>query len=281
VGASPSPSPTPDTLFAPAPSSDFVESASTAGDEEGPLDAAQYAATFTGSTADNEKELTGDGFVTGYGRTWVSLPTRQLLVKEVIAFTGGRGAKSWLASTTLGSKNDPDYQHPDPIAGIDSASGFHFYHAAGTRPYGDEFDFVKGNDYFYVFIKSANDDAATLAATQARAQFEFAPSYTIPPSQWPEASSSSNVFGRILLLGVVALGVLLSATIRSRRQRQRVASAPAASFQLSPDGSYWWDGREWKDINQWVPPNVQRSADGTWWWDGSRWRPVPPLPKLF
>jgi hypothetical protein len=279
--ASPSPSPTLDTVLAPAPGPNFVESTSTSGDEDGPLDAAGYATTFLGSTADTEKELAVDGFVAGYGRTWVSLSANQFLVEEVVTFTGGRGAKSWLETTGLGAKDQPEYQHPDPIEGIDSANGFHFHYPSLKHPYGDEFDFVKGNDYFYVYIGSANDDGAALGATQAKAQFDFAPPYTVPPSQWPEASSSSNVVGRILLLGIVALGVLLSATIRSRRQRQMVASAPAASFQLSPDASYWWDGREWKDINQWIPPNVQRSADGTWWWDGSRWRPVPPLPKLF
>jgi hypothetical protein len=279
--ASPSPSPTLDGLFAPAPSG-FVESTDSVVDETGPLDAATYAATFKGTQADVEKDLATVGFVAGYGRTWYNNPAQQFMVQEVIAFAGGRGAKGWLASTAVGARDDADYVRPDPITGIDPANGFHFHDSALKHPFGDEFDFVKGNDYFYVFIASVNDDGAALAAAQTTAQYVFAPPYTIPPSEWPETVSNSNaVTGRVVWLVLIVVSALAGLVIRSRRQRAAPAPAIGATLHLSPDGRYWWDGREWKDISQWVPPNVQRSADGAWWWDGSRWRPVPPLPKLF
>jgi hypothetical protein len=282
--ASSSPSPALDTLLLAAPSPDFVESKDHPGDDQGPLDAAQYAATFVGRTADTEKELADAGFIAGYGRTWVSLPAEQVLIEEVIAFTGGRGAKQWLAITEPGANHDPDYQHPSTVAGIDPANGGHFHYSSGTLRYGDDFGFVKGNDFFYVHIASAKDDAAALAATQTKAQFDFAPLYTISPSEWPEAASKSSAsVGRIIWLVVIVVTVVISLIARSRRPTPvgGPTTAMAATLQTSPDGNYWWDGREWKDINQWVPPSAQRSADGTWWWDGTRWRPVPPLPKFF
>ncbi len=38
------------------------------------------------------------------------------------------------------------------------------------------------------------------------------------------------------------------------------------SAEFSPDGRWWWNGREWR-------PTI--SADGRFRWDGSEWRPQP------
>jgi hypothetical protein len=38
--------------------------------------------------------------------------------------------------------------------------------------------------------------------------------------------------------------------------------------QVSPDGSYWWDGYAWRAM-----PTL--SPDGNYWWDGRAWQPVP------
>ena len=40
--------------------------------------------------------------------------------------------------------------------------------------------------------------------------------------------------------------------------------------QLSPDGHWFWDGREWQP--------ARLSPDGRWHWDGGRWLPVPVQP---
>ena len=55
----------------------------------------------------------------------------------------------------------------------------------------------------------------------------------------------------------------------------RQAALEGEPYTLSPDGNFWWDGQQWQDTRQSLPPGIQRSPDGTQWWDGVTWRPVP------
>jgi hypothetical protein len=287
AAAAPSPSPTLDRVLAAAPTSDYVEADATAsGVIEGPFDAHHYAATSTTNAAQIQVTLERDGFVGGYGRTWIQRASQHVLVEAVIAFTGGDGAKKWLAASELADKADPNYQHPVSITGIDSYYGAHFYYTS-SKAYGDGFAFVKGNDFFFIIAVSAKNDTAPIATTQTTAQYNFAPSDTIPSSQWPENASRSvtfNVGFLIVPIIVVILLIALVALVVMRRSRRAApamvqAAAPAmgapAVIQMSPDGRFWWDGQGWKDTEQQIPPNVQRSGDGQSWWDGRGWRPVP------
>ena len=47
---------------------------------------------------------------------------------------------------------------------------------------------------------------------------------------------------------------------------------PPQQPPVSPDGRWWWDGRQWQPMLQ---PNAQAtiSADGRWWWNGTQWQP--------
>jgi hypothetical protein len=38
--------------------------------------------------------------------------------------------------------------------------------------------------------------------------------------------------------------------------------AAATSIGLSPDGKWYWDGGQWRNV----------SADGRYWWDGAKWQ---------
>jgi hypothetical protein len=285
--AAPSLSPTLDKVLAAAPTPDYEESKTSADAPLGPLDSAQYAAGHAADPANAkqiQQALDNAGFIAGYERSWVNLGAGIVLNELVVAFNGANGAKALLAGNDQADKIDPTYVRALAISGIDPYYGAYFHDASSTLPYAYGFGFVKGNDYFVVDTSSDSDDQGRLVSTQTMLQYGVAPPYTIPPSQWSEAASNSSaVIGRILQIGVIALAFVGSLIWRSRRQRHVAAPTPAigTSLQLSSDGRYWWDGHEWKDIQQWVPPDVQRSADGTLWWDGSRWRPVPPLHKLF
>src|ERR1700730_15882502 len=144
--AAPSPSPGLSTMLAAPPSTDFVEADKTApGVVEGNFNADQYIATGNPANPSAVKAtLQHDGFIAGFGRTWVQRGTQRALVEVVVAFSGGNGAKSWLAASELPDKADPNYSRPVSVAGLDAYYGAHFTYAA-TKSYADAVAFVKGN----------------------------------------------------------------------------------------------------------------------------------------
>jgi len=297
AAAAPSPSPTLDQVLAPAPSG-FTQL--TTSPLTGKFSAHDYATNSGSNTpSDIENTLNTDGFVDGYGKTWVEQSASHALVELVIAFNGGKGAQDWLTSAEAGDKTDPTYKNADTITGIPHYYGAHFA-STTDNTFTDAFVFLKGNDVFAIGAASKQDDALSLAQTQTTAQFNAAPNETIPSDQWPEnkTSNSSGGFGSIfyILAAIVVIAVVVLAVIlRSRRRSPAPAmygpvaggpmmgsppmgmtpAAAPAGVQLSEDGHFWWDGQTWRDAEKEVPPSAQRSGDGTLWWDGKNWRPVP------
>jgi len=293
--AAPIPSPALSTILAPPPKTDYQEgSASNSTLLEGQFDAKTFVTKTRAPNADEvQQTLARDGFVDGYWRTWVEQGTQHVMVEIVIAFTGGDGAKRWLGASELADKADASYTKALTITGIDNYYGAHFVYAV-NHSIGEEFAFVKGNDYFGVIFVSPKDDLATSTPAQATAQYKLAPDATIPKSQWPESITSSTAYQAGYLVGRIVFYVLIAAVILAvaggviwfSRRRRLVAAAPgamvgampaatpAAALQMSPDGAFWWDGQTWRDATHEVPPMAQRSPDAAFWWDGQQWRPV-------
>ena len=286
LAATPSPSPSLDTVLAKPPTPDFVQL--TSGPIHGAFTAHDWAANATGASAsETEATLNRHGFVGGYGLVWASTTQRRALVEIVMAFTGGQGAHSTLTALEATEKRDASYLHANTLTGIEPYYGSHLYDAT-NRVYEDGFSFAKGNDLFQVYVASVNDDNLNLATSQVKAQYDAAPDSTIPSSQWPENAQSNAspayaagvIFGivilAILVLGVI--GVVVGLVLRGRRRAaaQAYGPIPTASVQMSPDGRYWYDGQAWRDTAVEAPASAQRSSDGTLWWDGRTWRPVPP-----
>jgi hypothetical protein len=290
LAASPSPSPSLDTVLAPAPSG-FAEL--TTASLHGEFTAHDWAVNASGASAqETESTLNRFGFVDGYGKEWSSASLRRGLVEAVMAFSGGSGAKKALTALESTDKADSHYSHPDTITGIDPYYGAHF---TPSGAFEDEFVFVKGNDLFIVIVAGAQDTVLTPAIDQAKAQYDSAPAETIPSSQWPENQQSPSASGLgalgiiVPIVIVVAIIAALVGVMRRRRRPPAMAmgtyapssmSSPSMSspgeVQMSPDGNFWWDGQAWKDAAHEAPPFAQRSSDGSLWWDGRTWRPVPP-----
>ncbi len=293
AAAAPTPSPGLDKVLV-APPGGYTEL--TASSFHGTFSAHEYAvASDEAHAADIEKTLNHDGFVDGYGKTWVSQAAQRAMVEAVIAFTGGRGAKDWITAAEAGDKSDPTYAHADSISGINPYYGGHFKYST-SNTVGDVFSFVKGNDVYIVGVVSTKDDVLSLATTQTKAQYDQAPAQTIPTAQWPENASSPSsgsfpvvAVGIIGLLIVLAVVAVVALTMRRRGGMTpamagapgafaapgAVGSPPAGNVQMSTDGKYWWDGQTWRDAVAEAPPSAQRSSDGALWWDGQTWRPVP------
>jgi hypothetical protein len=281
VAATPSPSPTLDTVLA-APPSGYKEL--TTATFHGSFNAHDYATVSDPTKAAAiEATMKHDGFVDGYGKTWVQQAAGHALLEAVIAFTGGNGARQWLTQAEIGDKSDPSYVHADSMTGIDPYYGGHFKYAS-SNTVGDFFSFVKGNDVFLLGFVSQKDDVLSIAVTQAKSQFDTAPSETIPSAMWPENASHGSSGVPLLIVPIIVIVLVIAvAAFLFMRRRGNPAMIPAAvpamgapaAIQMSPDGRYWWDGQGWKDTEQVIPPNAQRSGDGQSWWDGRGWRPVP------
>jgi len=264
AAAAPGLSPTLDKVLAPAPSSDYEESTTSADDPLGPLDSAQYAAGHAANPANAkqiQQTLDDAGFIAGYERSWVSLGAGSVLTELVVAFNSGKGAKALLAGNAQADKVDPTYVRALAISGIDPYYGAYFHDASSILPYAYGFGFVKGNDYFFVDTSTTSDDQGRLVSTQTRVQYDLAPPYTIPPSEWPQTLPGGNTIVTWVLRLGIPLAALIFFILRYRRPRTHLAGA---SLQLSPDGRFWWDGREWKDTERGIPPHAQRSADGNY-----------------
>jgi len=293
VGATPSPSPSLDTVLVAPADSGFVDDPNVLAFPEGTFTAPQWAAVAGTNAPQMEDTLHKDGFIMGYARAWLDKSHKHLLLQAVVALSGGQDAgklQSYLADSVTNAKY---YSHSISVTGIASAGGAHFANPAGPV-YSDQTWFTKGNDYFYLALASPADDLGDLATTQTTWQFDVAPQYTIPPDQWPENSSSggfdwAGTAGHVALIAfavaAVAVVVVVAAVLFLSRRRPAPAAAYASAaaytpmatgVQMSPDGSYWWDGGRWRDASREAPPSAQRSSDGYYWWDGRAWRPVPP-----
>ena len=281
ASAAPSPSPGLDTILA-TPPSGYAEL--TSSPFHGLFTAHEYAQASNSIKADDiEKTLNRDGFVSGFGKTWIHQASAHAMVEAVLAFTGNKGAKDWLVAAEAGDKSDPNYDHADSISGISPYYGGHFKYPDSSTE-GDVFSFVKGNDVFIVGLVSTKDDVLQLAMTQTQTQYSSAPNETIPSAQWPENTSKG---GGLPVLGVGIIGLLVVVAVVAvvaMTMRRRSALSPAMAgvgagipggVQMSNDGNYWWDGQTWRDASREVPPSAQRSGDGALWWDGQKWRAVP------
>jgi len=297
AASTPSPAPSLDTVLV-APPTGYTEL--TTSPFHGEFNASEYAQASDSSNASAiEDTLKHDGFVDGFGKTWLQQSSAHVLLLGVLAFTGGKGAHDWLLAAEAGDKKDPSYVKADSVDGIGTYYGGHFTYT-DSKTVGDAFSFVKGNDVFLVAAVSTKDDVLSLAQTTTKSQFDQAPDETIPSAQWPEnASSSSGSSGALgfgIIGGIVLVVVILAVVLIARARRPAMAPAMAAGYgappmsasygsptgappatgavQMSPDNNYWWDGQAWRDASKEVPPTAQRSSDGTLWWDGRTWRPV-------
>jgi len=289
-----SPAPPLDGLLVSPPGTGFVEDKGTPGFFEGPFDAAKYAEITANDSNEAKQALAQDGFLSGFGRTWVSSNKAHIYIEAVLAFTGAKGAKTWLRQSEAADKKVASYQKALTLSGVDTYYGARLVDTT-QKIYADAFVFVKGNDAFLVSFVSTKEDLGAAAATQARRQFDAAPGYTIPPAQWPEATSANPVGGAIKIVGafvagIVIIGLIVAAilVVRSRRRPQPQGAYPASAamggpsstsaVQMSEDRRSWWDGTTWRDAERELPPSAQRSGDGKFWWDGAAWRPIGPTP---
>jgi len=302
--AAPTPSPGLDGILIKPPGTGYKEEPkATPGIVEGPFDAAKFAEiTAASDAAATAAALARDGFLSGYGRTWVSAANAHVYVEAVMAFTGAKGAKTWLRQSEAADKADPSYAQALTMSGIDPYYGARLIDKV-HKIYGDAFVFAKGNDVILVTYVSSKNDLATIAAAQTKRQFDAAPPYTIPPDQWPENKVvSSSPFSGLKTIGLIIGALILLALIGAggfilwSRRRPALRAIPAQD----PPGFVSGTSVAAPQAAATPPPvavpmaaavqgafapPVQEgpfvmSEDRLSWWDGAAWRDaeheVPP-----
>jgi hypothetical protein len=259
AAASPYPSPSLAQIMLPAPSGYTAQTSSVL---SGSFSSRNLSSAWGIKAPEAEKALEDDGFLDGYGITMIDLTARHGLVEYIVAFAGGQGAMNWLSYAEAGDKADPTYRHSDSISGIPAYDGEHNLYP--SNDVSDSFAFVKGNDFFVVGFESTRDDVLNLAISRAKNQYDSAPASTVPPSLWPEnqpaiipAQGSENAGlnlgaliadGIILALIIGLIGVLVAWIRRSRPRPTAPDNGTWSAAELSPDGRYWWDGKEWRPV---------------------------------
>jgi len=248
AAASPSPSPSLDRLLASPPSAEFVADTESAGTPIGAFDLGTYAESVGPADPTAARTaLRDDGFVAGYGRSWTAQSSNDGLVELVVAFAGGRGARSWLATSASEARASDFYKGPVQVDGIGQYYGVR-YSDPSAPSFADVISFVKGNDYFLVGFISDAADQTDAAATQSKVQYAFAAADSIRPAQWPENASSSP-FGlggdhlaiTVLIAGLaaaavvgVAVGVVLLVALRRAPVSSRAAGSSGGSTPSTP-----------------------------------------------
>ena len=253
----------------------------------GNFSASAYAATWSTDPTVALNDLQLDGFVAGYGLAKSDTGSGRILAEFVMAFMGQRGALRFLASDKAENLASPHFQHSDPGAGL----GQYFFGVreaqASPALLVDAFEFVKGNDLFGVGLYAAKDDALLAhAQAQATAQYDAAPTSTIPPPLWLEnqaATAGDQGFSLgsspEIFIGLAVVAVLAAAgVVVWMRQNELKPEKPKVAQQMTADGQYWWNGTYWIASSEYAPPWAQRSKDGAFWWDGHAWQAVPRPP---
>jgi hypothetical protein len=218
--AAPSPSPSLDTLAAAPVAAGYVDDNTTAIPIRGIFDLEEYVGFLAPSDpSTTATTLRRDGFVSGFARSWIDSRSKHLLLELVVAFSGGQGASRWLKESETADKANAHYSHPISMSGIGPYYGWHVADAAAPD-YADVISFVKGNDFYLVGIDSPADDLGDATPKQTKVQYDVAPDYTIPPSQWREGSQpvlTSSKVGALLVAALTVAVILVVSILRRRR----------------------------------------------------------------
>jgi hypothetical protein len=195
--------------------------------------------------------LRSQGFESGYRRSWIDPGTRELLVERDYLFGSAFGAGFWLGTIKSGDERGADWRQTYDTASLPNSFGGYRVLADGT--YNTVVEFVPGDRVLAVSISSPAGAEEALALEQARQERALVPS---------EAFSQNGVAGFakvigyaagfLVLVALVAGAIIFFAVGSSRRHTPATARPPAVMY--SPDGRWWWDGRQWQPVAGGPPP---------------------------
>lgn len=190
-------------------------------------------------------------FKTGYRRIWTDASTHTTLVERDYLFGNAFGAGLWLGTIKGGDERAADWQQTYDTSSIPNSFGGY---RLTNGSYNTVVEFAPGDRVYAVSITSPNGQAKELALGQAQQMQSTAPVEVFSGDGAAAFGRVMAIGGIVLLLVLAAAGVVIFFAVRSSRHRPQ--AVPATMY--SPDGRWWWDGRQWQPV-----------------------RPPPPTPPAF
>lgn len=215
-----------------------------------------------------------DQFVDAYRSVWTAQTPRRIMADRLehysstvwAAFRYGQSHGASLKNKQHSSVNDVSgfgpnaYEVTDPV----DANGF-------LR---DSIIFQQGDYLAVISLYDMTQPDHAMLLDQAKRQFDLVP---LPVAEYNAIGHGIVVTIIVVVLAVLAIAIIAGAIVLIVTQRRRGPQLqPAAALRMSPDRTYWWDGRSWQDASRRMPAGAQLSPDGMYWWDGVSWRLRPP-----
>ena len=223
----------PGLAASPAPTSDL-----TAGPPAGswtaydPETGPKTAADTFGSAASKVS-----GFSDTYRRVWTG--SEQVVIDEVEHFTSVVWASVRYTESKNAASKNPNHSSFKTIPSFTTQAYETTDPADAQGLLGDTIIFSKGDYVAIVVVSATGSVPRDVLMDQATRQLNLLPA----------ANAEYTSIGQGLFIGgaalVIVVGVLILAVILLVRRR-RPPQAP--SVPLSPDGRYWWDGAQWREM---------------------------------
>ena len=195
-------------------------------------------------------ELERSGFQFGYRRTWDDAADKLTLGERDYVFGNPFGAGYWLGSLKVSDEGAADWRQTFDTSSLPNSFGGYRVEPDGS--YNTIIEFVVGDRVFAVSVTNPTAPEQSRAMDQANAVAAHA------PTELFNGNGAGGVAGAgLVVLGGILAGALIGVVVFVRvlrRSRRAPAAAPQPSAVLSPDGRWWWDGRQWQPTRQGTTP---------------------------
>ena len=221
------------SMLAPAPGTDWVESPPAPTTLEGPFDAHSYAAYLQALAPQSpslETALRNLTFQGGYARAWVQAGSNDALAERVFQFGDPSGAGAWYTSLQRQNQGTRYLVRQVPaIDGNPNSFGVVLRGPDGTYSY--RVEFLVSRLVFTVHMESVSNDLTDVALRQALTEFQAhpTPTATDPPVALAQPVTPQRLNLLAIIGALAGLDVLVSAIavlVVWRRRRPQVKAGP-------------------------------------------------------
>lgn len=188
--------------------------------------------------------LRDDGFSAGWEQRWTTAAADGPEVDaDVLAFSYSWGSANWFSGAKSDYSGDSDLRQAFATPGLPNAFGYELHSSDGTDT--TVVGFYRGSHYFELDLYADTGAQPGLLLAEARAIYRKAPDDLGGSSDQQAFATAAEVAG-LVLGGLVGIALVIVALVIWRTRPRRLPASPP--LHLSPDGRWYWDGREWRPV---------------------------------